>query len=367
MKIVFITARSLSSIGGIETYMKNLCPRLVAMGHEVILYSEEDKWGKYDYKGTTIITIPSIKSKFFNKIIASCIATFHLIFFVRNVDIVHYNAVAAGIFSFIPRILRYNVVFQGHGFEWQRAKWSCFTRKIIKLADDIVIKINNNITMVSEEQSEYVRKKNKNCITITPAVTIPANRNFDSSDVFKKYNIVKDNYILFLGRLVPEKKPDILIKAFKKIIQQEMQLVIAGDSQNENNYKKILFSLSEQQKNIIFTGAVYGNDKEALLKNCKAFCIPSELEGLPITLLEAMSYGKICIASDIPPNLEALEESGVFFKLNNIQELTTIFKNIDNIDSRKGKLAKKKINEKFTWDKIVNQFDLYYKNILKGK
>lgn len=368
MKIVFISSRALENIGGIENYMKNLCPRLASMGHEIILYTEGDKYSKKVHNGVTIITSASIKSKFFNKILISMLATFHSLLFNRKVDVYHYNAVAAAIFSIFPLILGETVVYQGHGFEWKRAKWSKLIRTFIRLLERFVILINKNFTMVSEEQSEYIRSFGKKCTTITPGIDI-TNVQFDS-DLFNRYHIKKNEYILFLGRLVPEKKCDILIEAFNKLENENEQLVIAGDDPNEKNYIALLKNLAKDNKNIIFTGAVYNEDKEAFLQHCKIFCIPSELEGLPITLLEAMSYKKICVASDIKSNIEALGDTGVYFELNNVEDLakkmSEILKNQENFLPLGGH-AFQRVKERFTWSQIAIQFDKYYNMIKKGE
>jgi glycosyltransferase involved in cell wall biosynthesis len=360
MKIVYITSRSLSNIGGIETYMKNLCPLLVEKGHEIILYTEGSGWGKYNFEGVDVVTVPSINSKFFNKILSSFLATFHSLAFNRNVDLYHYNAVPAGIFSFIPKLLNNTVVFQGHGFEWKRIKWSKFTRMMIKLIDFFVILINNNITMVSKEQSNYFN--NRQIITITPGVDIKDSQ--FSSEILTKFSIVKNEYILYLGRLVQEKKPEILIDAFTMSNINNLQLVIAGDDPNEKEYIQSLKINTNKNNNIIFTGAVYGDDKEALLQNCKVFCIPSELEGLPITLLEAMSYGKLCIASDIQANKEALGDTGLYFELNNASDLSNIISNLLCLDSTLGERSKQRVADKFLWTSVASQFEDYYKQCI---
>lgn len=369
MKIVFIASRSLDKIGGIETYMKYLTPELVKKGYEVILYTDGGWFNKNTYKGVTIIALPILKGKIVTKVLLGFIATVHSIIFNRNVDIYHYNADAAALFSFLPKLLNQNVVYQGHGLEWKRAKWSPFSQKIIRYLDDFVIGINNNITMVSQEQSDYVLSRyNKMAHTITSGVEMRPE--IFKTNILDQYQIIPDNYILYLGRLVPEKKADILIEGFIKAMPENTQLIIAGDDVNEQEYITYLKSLAKDQKNIIFTGAVYNDDKEALLQNCKVFCIPSELEGLPITLLEAMSYGKICLASDIEANKEALAESGIYFEVNNPDDLATkLFDLLSQFEKRKllGETAKQRVENNFTWEIIANKFDKYYKSLASKK
>lgn len=366
MRIVYIASRSLNNIGGIETYMKCLCPLLSEKGHDIILYTEGGFFKKEKYKNINIVKLPSIKSKLLNKILLGFFGTLHSLLFNRKVDIYHYNANASALFSFIPRLLSLNVVYQGHGLEWKRAKWSNFFQSMIRKLDDFVIFTNNNITMVSEEQSNFILKKYKKYSkTITSGVHIN-NKTFDKK-ILKKFNIQENNYILYLGRLVQEKKADVLIEAYLESDTQ-LQLVVAGDDPNEKKYINSLKEKAKKNKNIIFTGSAFNEDKEALLQNCKIFAIPSELEGLPITLLEAMSYKKVCIASDIEPNKEALGNCGIFFNVNNkkdlISKLNDTSKNFDKYSYLKD-VAFERIKEKFTWEIIANNFNEYYQEIIK--
>ena len=369
MKIVFISSRPLDDIGGIEAYMKNLTPRLVEKGHEVILYINGGWFQKSNYKGVTIIAVPSIKHKFITKILTGIVATIHSLLFNRKVDLYHYNANAAALTSFLPLIFKFIVVYQGHGFEWKRAKWSPFMRRMIQYLDDFVIHVNKNITMVSQEQSDYIKSRyNKDSYTIPSGVDI--NNKIYELNFLDECGLKSNEYILFLGRLVPEKKADVLIDAFIKLNNRDLKLVIAGSDENEKKYIQGLKDKSKVCENIIFLGSVFDDDKEALIQNCKMFCIPSELEGLPITLLEAMSYGKICVASNIEANKEALADCGVYFDVNNSDDLVTMLSytisQFDTIQSL-GTMAKQRVEDHFTWDSIANQFDVYYKSLVHSK
>lgn len=365
MKIVYIASRSINEIGGIETYMKNLLPKLSDKGYEIVLYTEGGFFLNSEYRGIEIIEVPAIKSKFLNKIMIGAISTIHSILFNRNVDIYHYNANAAALLSFVPNLLGKKVVYQGHGLEWKRAKWSGIMQNIIQYLDDFVILTNNNITMVSDEQSEYIKSHyNKNSITINSGVDI-SDVVYDK-DTLNQYGLEEESYILYLGRLVPEKKADILIDSFIKLNDKNLKLVIAGDDPNELEYIKSLKEKANGQKNIYFLGSVYGDNKNALLQYCKIFCIPSELEGLPITLLEAMSYERLCIASDIQANKEALSSYGTYFNVNDSESLVRAIsyanKEYESLSTMRVE-AKKRISENFTWDIISEKFDSYYNSI----
>lgn len=373
MKIVFIGSRDISLIGGIETYMLNLCSNLTQKGHEVILYCGGKKFKKEEILGFTVIFIKAPQGKFFNKLLIGLKSTIHALIYQRNVSIYHYNAFGAGLSSVLPLLLGKKVIYQGHGFEWKREKWSSLQRKIIKALDTFVIRINKNITMVSEEQSEYVRNTfNKSSVTITPGINIPkidTLSNETKDNILAKYDLEVKKYFLFLGRLVEEKNPDKLIKAFLNSNLQEegIKLVIAGDDFHVHKYKKKLFLLSNNNPNIIFTGAVYGETKNALLESCLAFVLPSSLEGLPITLLEAMSFSKVCITSNIPACKEAIGENELMFSPNDVDELTNrlekVFYNYNKLRKLGGKNFQK-VKESFTWQKISDNYINYCKSLM---
>ena len=366
MKIAFIASRNISEIGGIENYMANLCPKLVEQGHEVILYTEGAKSESYYYKSVEIITFKSVKNRFFNKILLGLKATFNAVFSQKNIEIFHYNAMAAGLSSFIPNVFGKHVIFQMHGIEWQRRKWSVSSRVIIKLLESFVIKLNKNIIAVSQEQSDYVKNKfNKNCVTIFPGTNIPE-QEIVSKTILEDYNLLKNKYILFIGRLVEEKRPDLLINAYNNLEDTDIKLVIAGDNDYFDKYIAKLKQLALNNKNIVFTGSVFNNDKNVLLSNCLLFCSPSELEGLPITLLEAMSYKKICVVSNINAHKEAIAENGIYFKKNNIEDLQNKLEySINNNElGRLGELNYLRVKQNFTWDIISGKYEQYCMELL---
>ena len=368
MKIIFIATRSIEKIGGIETYMAKLAPKLAEKNHNIVLYCLGDSNNMKLWKNITIQQIKGKDGKFTGKIKLGLRATLHAMRHHNDADIFHYHAMGSGLSSIIPIILRKKVIFQGHGFEWQRTKWNKLSRFIIKSLDSFVLKINKNIVMVSQNQSDYVSAKfHKPVHTITPGIDIPESLTFNDG-VLKRFSLEENEYFLFLGRLVQEKRADILIKSFINSNITNKKLVIAGDDPYEKKYIESLKKLALNNKNIIFTGSVFGIEKENLLAKCFAFCIPSELEGLPITLLEAMSYKKYCIASNILACKEALGQNGVFFKVNDIDELIKKLQNLCNNQTSYKDIGNNnylRVKKIFTWDKIADHYEKYCLKLIK--
>ncbi|GHU99986.1 hypothetical protein FACS189483_09780 [Spirochaetia bacterium] len=365
MKIIFIGGRDIHALGGIETYMRNLASELVKLGHVPIVYCESDRNKEEWYNGFLVIHQKSYKSNLFCKPILGLKATIHSLINIKDADIYHYNAWPPSLWVWIPRMFGKTALMQGHGFEWRRTKYSIFQQKIIKFMEYLVIHINNHLLMVSQEQSDFFLLHYKRiCTTIPTAVYLPSSLKIES-DICKRFNLEINDYYLYLGRLVQEKNPDILIKAFKQSGIKNKKLVIAGSNDMMPEYVKTLKLLADNN-DIVFTGAVYGIDKEALLLNCFVFCIPSTVEGLSITLFEAMSYHKPIIASDILSNREGLGNNGIWVKAEDVNDLSNkLIYCIDNsrIIESKGELNYHRVADNFTWDIVVKKYVSYVDSI----
>lgn len=366
MKIAFIGGRDIHRLGGIETYMFNLSSELSKLGHEPIVYCESDHNGEEIVNGFKVIYHKSIGGRFLCKILLGLKSTLNAIIAQKDVQIFHYNAWPPSLWSWIPRLCGRKAILQGHGLEWKRTKYTPIQRYIMHFMEWFTAKLNKNIIMVSQEQTDYFAQHyNKKAVTIPCATTMPGETT--ESDILVRNNIDKERYFLFLGRLVQEKNPDYLIKAFIKSELLEYKLVIAGSNDAQPDYVAYLHELAAEASNVIFTGAVYGADKDALLANCYAFCIPSTLEGLPITLLEAMSHGRVCVASDIQANREALGNSGIWCKVEDVDSLSSKLKYVaDNyhLVSSQGVQNKDRVLNYFTWPKVTEQYIDYITNEL---
>jgi len=365
MKIIFIGGRDIHQLGGIESYMYNLATFLKAKGHEPVVFCESNRNEVEYVNGFKVVHNKSIGGRYLCKILLGHKATAYGVLKERDAQIYHYNGWAPLIASWIAAIFGKKTIYQSHGLEWKRTKYTSLQQRIMKFMEWLTVKMMKNITAVSQEQTDFfLTQYGKKCVTIPTAVNLPA-KNY-KSDVLEKYKLEDEGYYLYLGRLVQDKNPDYLIKAFKKSGIKGKKLVIAGSNDADLQYVEYLHQLGAENPNVIFTGAVYGNDKEKLLNKSFAFCIPSTLEGLPITLLEAMSHKRICLASDIAANKEALGDSGVWVKYEDVDDLCDkllyILKNYKELESQK-ESNYLRVVENFTWDRVS---DLYidYKETL---
>ena len=368
MKIAFIGGRDIHLLGGIENYMLNLATELVKMGYEPIVYCESDHNGKEQVNGFQVIHQRSVGGRFLCKILLSYRATIRSLWGRYKADVFHYNAWPPSLASWIPRLFGRVTLLQGHGLEWKRTKYTPCQQRIMKFMEGLTAKMNNHLIMVSQEQTDYfLTHYHKQCVTIPTATHLPDKP--IQSDILDRLGINPQGYYLYLGRLVPEKNPDYLIRAFIRSGIIDKKLVIAGSNDMMPDYVQSLHELAQEHENILFTGAVYGTDKEKLLEQCYVFCIPSTVEGLAITLLEAMSYSKACIASDIPANTEALAANGIWCHHENVNHLTEkiIYAHEHPTELiRQGQINRERIKKNFTWAIITTKYINYLSQICRN-
>jgi glycosyltransferase involved in cell wall biosynthesis len=360
MKIVFIGCRSFNNIGGIESYMLNMCSSLTLLGIHSVLYIGSDYNMIEKMHGFTVIHKKIIKNKYLNKIMIGLVSTFSALKNHWDADIYHFNANPVGFFSFLPLFFGKKTVFQGHGFEWRRKKWSPVIRFFTKLLDYFVLFINKNILMCSQEQVDYVEKifPGKNVMLLPGGVVYPpVQPSLQASALF-----TKKKYILFLGRIVWEKRCDLLLNAFQAIQKDiDCDLVIAGPVEDER-----IVSGFRNNDRIHFLGPVFGDEKYACLINSLVYVIPSDLEGLSISLLEAMSYGCLCVASDILANKEALADTGLYFKAGDGNGLGQILYETVIHNKKYNELrikAQNRIESFFDWKIISAKAFQYYQSL----
>ena len=258
---------------------------------------------------------------------------------------------------------RKKVVATIHGLDWKRAKWGGLATKIIKKGEINATKYADEIIVLSENVKKYFKDTyNRETTFISNGIVKP--NILKPNIIKKKYGLNKDEYILFLGRIVPEKGIHYLIEAYNNL-KTAKKLVIAGGSSDTDTYYKELKETAKNNENIIFTGFVQGKELDELYSNAYIYCLPSDLEGMPLSLLEAMSYGNCCVTSDIDECASVLEDKGVVFKKSNVQELTKVLQDLCDNRSKVNKYKSESqqfILNKYNWDDIVDKtLELYKK------
>lgn len=374
MKIVFIGGRDIHKLGGIENYMYNLASELVRQGHEPIVFCESDHDGEEVVNGFRVIHQKGPKSRFLCKPLLGIKSTWRAIREIRDVDMIHYNAAGPAKGSWLARLFGIPELMQGHGLEWERPKYTRNQQRLIKFFDTTEVRLNSHIIMCSEVQTNYWEHAlGKHAVTIPTAINLPDFSRQINSDIMSRFGIKQKKYLLFLARLVQDKNPHYLIRAFNEVSDSKnMQLVIAGDNPSDEKFVNSLHVLAENNPNIIFTGAVYGDDKEMLLREATAFCVPSTIEGLSISLLEGMGYNLPIIASQIPANQEVLKTENAFWCIP--EDVSSLRKAIEEFSLagekellRKTTENRKLVEENYTWPKVTEKYVKTIMNFINQK
>ena len=377
LKIAMIGHKRIPSReGGVEIVVDELSTRFVKLGHQVDAYNRsgyhvsgkefDESRGKI-YEGIRLITIPTFKSSQLNAMVYSILATFRALF--GKYDVIHFHAEGPCSMIWLPRLFRIPVVATIHGLDWQRSKWGGFASAVLKFGERMAAHHANDMIVLSKNMQEYFRKTyGRETLFIPNGINRPVIK--EAEKIGEKYGLEKDSYILFLARIVPEKGLHYLIEAFSKI-ETEKKLVIAGGISHSQEYMDKIRSMASKDARIIMTDFVQGQVLEELCSNAYVFVLPSDVEGMAVSLLEAMSYGNCCLVSDISENVEVVEEYAPHFKKGNVEDLREklemLLREPGTVKSYKEKSADY-ICEKYNWDKVVEEtIKVYQKDRRNGK
>jgi len=353
--------------GGLETCADELCKNLCPDYIDAIVFCRnhnvKDKKLK-ECNGATLVHLPSINTKTLDTISHSFLSILYIIFH-RTSSVVHIYGV--GSFILFPLFLFYKkkIIVSADGADWERKKWNKIIKYLLKLSASFAVK-HADIVVVDTPVVENLYKKNFPSFK-EKIKYIPYGANIeeisDDNKVLNKYNIEKNKYILFVGRLSPEKGVHYLIEAFKQI-KTDLNLVIVGDSEYHRDYVKELKSNGDNR--IIFTGYIYGEEFKKILKGCLFYVQPSELEGTSPMVLTAMGYGKCVVANGIPENISTIGDAGIFFKKNDVEDLKVkielLLSDISLIKSY-GEKALIRVKENYNWGKVADDYLKLYKKL----
>lgn len=372
MRIAMIGHKRIPSReGGVEIVVDEISTRMVRSGYQVDAYNRygrhtagkkfDQRRGKY-YNGIKLITIPTPRSSALNAPVYSLLATLRALF--GRYDVIHYHAEGPCMMIGIPKLFGIHVAATIHGLDWQRSKWGNFASNMIKFGEKMAAKYADEIIVLSGNMQNYFKEiYGRETVFIPNGINRP--RLMDADIIKEKYGINKDEYILFLARIVPEKGLHYLIEAFERI-DTDKKLVIAGGSSHSNEYVDKIHEMAARDERIIFTDFVHGQTLEELYSNAYVFVLPSDVEGMAIGLLEAMSYGNCCLVSDIPENTEVIEDKALTFHHGNVDHLAGQLKYLLEHPERAAAYkteAAEFICQKYDWESVVERTTLVYKKI----
>lgn len=347
--------------GGIEVVVEELATRMAKQGDIVTCYNrsghhvsgqEYDVKKLKEYNGIRLKYVWTLDKKGLAAMTASVSAAICCAF--GRYDVVHFHAEGPCAMLWLPKLFGKKCIATIHGLDHRRAKWGWFARTYIMLGEKCAVKFADRILVLSEGVQDYFKQKyNRETQFVPNGVSKPQSREADL--IVKQFGLKKDEYLLFLGRIVPEKGLRYLVKAFRQV-ETDKKLVIAGGASDTSGFLDELKELAAGDDRIIFTGFVQGRLLEELYSNCYLYTLPSDLEGMPLSLLEAMSYGNCCLVSDIAECAEVVEDKAAIFPKGDIEGLRKQLQMLCNdraaVENFK-KNAADFICGKYNWDEVV--------------
>lgn len=370
MKIAMLGHKRIPSCeGGVEVVVEELAVRMVSKGHKVTCFNrsghhvagvEYDEERKSEYRGIRMKYVPTINRRGLAAMTSSVFASVCAAF--GRYDVVHFHAEGPAFMCWLPKLFGKKIIVTVHGLDHQRAKWGKFASWYILAGEHNAVRFADEIIVLSENVRQYFQDTyNRKTVFIPNG--IKENVRFPAQQIAEKFGLQKNDYILYLGRIVPEKGIHYLIEAFRQV-PTDKKLVIAGGNSDAQEYQRMLHEKAEGDDRILFTGFVQGRLKEELYSNAYIYCLPTDLEGMPLSLLEAMSYGNCCVTSDIPECTEVVEEYAVTFAKSSVPELskklTKLCGDSQLVEHYQSEAAEF-ICRKYNWDTIVDDTLALYK------
>lgn len=360
--------------GGIEVVVEELATRLLKYGYQISVYNRsgthvsgaefgEDR-GIHSmkiYRGLQLIRIPTLKYPGFNAVVYSVLATIHAI--LHRCDCIHYHGMGSCAIAFLPKMFGIRIVATIHGLDWKRGKWGGFASKYLRFGEKMAVKYADEIIVLSKNMELYFKEEYGRKIHVISNGIMPMERK-NVELIREKWRLEKEEYILYLGRIVPEKKVHELIQAFSAL-DTTKKLVIAGGSSNTESYFNQIKEQAKKEDRIIFTNFVEGDILRELYSNAYIYVLPSEVEGMPLSLLEAMSFGNCCLVSNIPECVEVVKEQGVIFEQGNLtdlkQKLSWLLSHPDEVQGMR-ETSRDFVCKTYNWDQVVEMTQELYKD-----
>jgi glycosyltransferase involved in cell wall biosynthesis len=359
--------------GGVEVVVSNLAPHLTEIGYDVTCYNRTNKEFKKmrksaplprEHRGVHLVWTPTVDRRGLAAMSSSIIATVMASF--RRFDLVHFHTEGPCVLCWLPRLLGKKVIVTIHGLDHQRQKWGKFASAYILLGEKMAVRHAHSIIVLSKGVQAYFREKYGRETVLIPNGIDPA-ENRPAAEITKQFGLSGRDYILFLGRLVPEKGIHYLIEAYRRL-STDKKLVIVGGTSDTDDYVKHLHELAGGNPSVIFTGFQQGLVLEELYSNAYLYVLPSDLEGMPLTLLEAMNYGCCCVTSDIGECADVMNDCGVTFPRGNAEALREALQDLcDHPEKTEAHRieSRKTVSSKYTWQEITAKTHELYRSLFE--
>jgi glycosyltransferase involved in cell wall biosynthesis len=358
LKIAMIGSKGLpAKFGGVERHVEEIGKRLAARGHSVTVYGRRPLSDEGIYNGVRVRIMPSIPTKNLDTASNALASTIHALF--EGYDIIHYHAIGPSIFSWIPVLAGKKTVTTIHAPDYRQAKWGMVARALLRLGERTAVKrstaaVSVSRLMAEKLQAEYHREiryiPNGAEIFETPPFADAAGLGLESG-----------RYILTVGRFIVERGFHTLLEAYGRV-DTDLRLVIVGDARFEEQYASSLRRLADER--VLFPGYICGSLLNELYAHCAFYVLPSTVEGLPISLIEAMSFSRPVLMSDIPENLEVAGGIARTFRAGDaadlVRSMSSMFVLGEEERAEMGGRGRERVSAEYTWDGVTDRLERLY-------
>lgn len=375
MNIAMIGQKGIpASWGGVEQHVDHLSRRLAAEGHAVFVYARRQYVEprvlqafnrKHKRLGLTVVPLPTIPSKHLDTILHTFLATVHAIYL--NADIYHFHSVGPSLLSWMPRLFRPHarVITTFHCVDRFHQKWGFFARLTLRIGEWAAVTFAHRTITVSKELQQYCALE-YNAETAYIPNGVPEARRHAPALIRSTYGLTGNDYLLVVSRFVPHKGIQYLIKAFRTLTTTK-KLVIVGGSAHTDAHERELHRLAKGDARILFTGYQTGRMLAELFSNCYLYVQPSETEGLSLAVLEAASYGRGVLTSDIPANIEIIGRAGSVFRSGDVRslraQLRLLLADAAGV-AESGRLLRQHVRKHYRWEQITKAVLHVYEDAL---
>jgi lipopolysaccharide/colanic/teichoic acid biosynthesis glycosyltransferase/glycosyltransferase involved in cell wall biosynthesis len=367
MRIAMIGIKAIPArFGGFETAVDELSRGLVRLGHDVVVYNRSGMSVEpgSNYEGVRLVTLPTLKSKNLSTIVHAFLATMHVAF--HRVDVVHYFTTGATLFAPVPRLLGMKAVCSVDGTDWQRGKWGRFARWYLRASEQLAVWFCNGLIADSQAVLRYyVDTYRANSFLVTYGMR---ESKCERLEWLERFGLKSREYVLFVGRLVPENNIHHLISAFQRT-KTAKKLVIVGDDPWEKEYVGSLKTTRDSR--VVFTGGVYGDGYEQLQRNAYLFVLPDEVGGTHPALVEAMGFGNCVLVNDTESNLEVIGHAGFSYRgaeddIDLRQQLQFLLDSPELVDAYRA-AAQERARSNYSWEQVTREHVAVYRRVLDGR
>ncbi|MEK7644084.1 MAG: glycosyltransferase family 4 protein [Patescibacteria group bacterium] len=381
MRIAMIGQKGIpATYGGVERHVEDLAVNLVQAGHRITVYGRfwYTRVKKNKFQGVDIKLLPSVRTKHLDTITHVFFSTIHALF--QNYDVIHYHGVGPALLSWIPRLFtpKIKIIITFHSIDRYHQKWNWLAKIFLRLGEWFACRLPRSTIVVSEALQKYCLNEYHHETVYIPNGAGRKKPELTPQEKLTDFNLEPENYLLMVSRLIPHKGAHLLIEAFLKLKEnpdadekiKKLKLAIVGGSVHTDKYVTDLHALAGKNSDIVFTGFQAGNALRRLYQNASVLVHPSLNEGLPITVLEAMSYGKPTLLSDIPEHQELIRNPEVLFKSNNVRDLENKIREFIGLDAAEQKTLGRKnkaiVERHYSWESITPRIIAVYEEDNRG-